>query len=67
MPGPGTHDPSELYTTKASSSFNWSICKIDKNKKRKFAKQPGPFDYDIPSKLVEKPQYGFGLKPFIDP
>ena len=30
-------------------------------------KHPGPQDYNIPSKIVEKPKYFFGLKPFIDP
>ena len=28
---------------------------------------PGPTSYNIPSKLKETPEYGFGLRPFIDP
>jgi hypothetical protein len=30
-------------------------------------KHPGPQDYNIPSYITEHAQFGFGLKPFIDP
>mmetsp|Transcript_2803 Transcript_2803/g.4792 ORF Transcript_2803/g.4792 Transcript_2803/m.4792 type:complete len:189 (+) Transcript_2803:31-597(+) len=66
VPGPGSHEPSDVFTTKQKSSLNWSINRIDKNKLPKDIKHPGPQDYNIPSKIVESPEFGFGLRPFID-
>lgn len=67
IPGPGAHDPNDVYTTKEHSSKKWSINKIERNPEKTEQKHPGPHEYNIPSKIVEKPEYGFGLKPFIDP
>ena len=67
IPGPGSHDPDDLYTTKEHSSKKWSINKIERDPTKTEIKHPGPHEYSIPSKIVEKPEYGFGLKPFIDP
>ena len=67
VPGPGAHDPTDVYTTKQGSSLNWSINKNERHPKSKSVKHPGPQEYSIPSKIVEKPEYGFGLRPPIDP
>ena len=67
IPGPGSHEPNDLYTTKEQASTSWSINKNERNPKRNEIKHPGPLDYSIPSKIVENPEYGFGLKPPIDP
>jgi hypothetical protein len=32
VPGPGAHDPGDIYTTKEHSKQFWSICRNDKNK-----------------------------------
>ena len=68
VPGPGAHEPRDTYTTKEQSISKWSINRIDKNKRPKSVKQPGPTAYNLNSKIgKEMPEYGFGLRPFIDP
>ena len=47
--------------------MRWSINKIERNKRAKTVKHPGPQEYNIPSKIVENPRFIFGLRPFIDP
>lgn len=42
VPGPGAHDPSDVYTTKQGSSLNWSINKNERHPKAKSVKHPGP-------------------------
>jgi hypothetical protein len=42
------------------------MCKVDKNKRPRTVAHPGPQDYNLPSKISEHAQYGFGLRPFID-
>lgn len=38
VPGPGAHDPLDIYTTKEKSISKWSINRIDKNKRPKSVK-----------------------------
>jgi len=67
VPGPGAHEANDIYTTREHSKQFWSMCRVDKNKAAKPVKHPGPQEYNIPSKIVEKPEYQFGLRPPIDP
>jgi len=67
VPGPGAHDPLDLFTTKQHSSQNWSINRIERNKRPRTVKHPGPQEYTIPSYINEHQKYDFGLRPFIDP
>ena len=32
VPGPGTHEPNDKYTTKEQTPSLWSINRVDKNK-----------------------------------
>jgi hypothetical protein len=57
VPGPGHTDPKDKYTTKETASKMYSINRTEKHPNRMERKQPGPFDYTIPSKVVEKAQY----------
>ena len=66
VPGPGAHDANLVYTTREHSEKLWSINKVDRNPEAKKIKHPGPTEYNIPSKIVEKPEYSFGLRPPID-
>jgi hypothetical protein len=67
VPGPGAHEPKDEFSTKQNSSQVWTINRIDKNKKMTPIKHPGPQDYNIPSYITEHAQFGFGLRPPIDP
>ncbi len=31
VPGPGSHDPLDHFTTKQNSSMNWTICKNERH------------------------------------
>ena len=55
VPGPGSHEPDDAYTTKEHSSMRWSINKIDRHGGQKPNRHPGPGEHEIPSKIVEKP------------
>ena len=66
IPGPGTHNAKLEYTTKEHAEKTWSINKIERNPEIKPKKHPGPQEYNVPSKIVEKPEYSFGLRPPID-
>ena len=52
VPGPGAHEPNDIYTTKEHSKQFWSINRIDKDKGNKAVKHPGPTEYNIPSKII---------------
>ena len=42
VPGPGAHDPKDIYTTKEHSKQNWSINKNERYLSQKNIKHPGP-------------------------
>ena len=57
IPGPGAHEPQDVYTTKEHQKQFWSIYRNDRHRKGKSIKHPGPQEYNIPSKIIEKAEY----------
>ena len=67
VPAPGYVFPNDVFSTKHLRPISSSINRNDRYRQERESKRPGPTSYNLPSKLIEKPQYVFGLRPFIDP
>ena len=61
MPGPGTHEPKDLTSTKAAPKWVFGSSKRPALNQAVATKDLGPGAYDIKSKVVENQQYSMGI------
>lgn len=68
VPGPGSANPNDSYLSRYNTTMSCKFQTEDRIKEPAIVrKQPGPFEYKIPSRIGESQQYQFGLRPYIDP